>query len=168
MMTDDRFTLTPSGLESLQRELARMEDKQAHYIGDLADLANDSGDMEGREVGAYEAVVNAKVRVEGRLRQLRHVLNNATIIEYDAEAMQIQIGHRVKLWDMAAGDTVFYNLLSQPETIARRERNADSIAISASSPVGQALIGKQLGDIIEVAVPDGIAKYCVYGIEAVV
>ncbi|MEL6309898.1 MAG: GreA/GreB family elongation factor, partial [Chloroflexota bacterium] len=96
--------------------------------------------------------MEAKKRLEERLANLVDVLHNAEIIESNDPNI-INIGDRVVLLDMEFDEEMTLDLVDGAEV------NGERRAITVDSPVGRAVMGREVGDIVKVKVPDGTAKY---------
>lgn len=106
------------------------------------------------ENSEYDEAKNEQAQVEERIAKLELMVRNAKIIdESDLNTDVVNIGSTVKVKEMESGDEDEYTIVGSAE--------ADPLEgkISNESPVGQALIGKIIGDIVEVEVPDGLIKY---------
>jgi transcription elongation factor GreA len=153
----DRFILTRTGYEALQRELQELERRHKAHQAELHDvqLAIDPEAAEGAE---YDARTGAEL-IDERLTHLRRVLEYAQIMDEDPDPHRVDPGERVTVWDFAENTTRHFDLIGSQEVIYGLE------GVSIDSPVGQALLGRRVGDVIEVQVPDGIVRYAIRNIE---
>jgi transcription elongation factor GreA len=154
-----RRQLTPEGFEKLQREISRLREVDIpRAVERLKEVREDSvGNEEDPELN--DAMENKK-RLEERLDTLMDVMNNADIIE-DNDPHVINIGDRVVLLDIEYNEEMILDVVDGVEI------SADRRAITADSPVGRAIMGKKVGDVIKVKVPDGEAKYKVLSFEPI-
>jgi transcription elongation factor GreA len=156
-MAEERFYLTKEGYATLERELQILRDEERQKLAEqLADVHEDT---EYGEEATFFDVVTAKERLEQRINYLRRVLGQAEIIGDDPNPMSVDPGERVTVWDFEADEETYFDLLSGAEIAAGRR------GVSVDSPVGRALLGKQVGDVFEVEVPDGVARYAIRKIE---
>jgi transcription elongation factor GreA len=155
-MADDRFTLTRAGYERLTRELKLLEEAQSGEIQEVAEAFDDT-DF-GENAAFYDAVFD-KDRLIARISNLRHVLSRAEVIDEDPDPHRVSPGNRVTVWDLEENEQLTFTLVS-PEEVTHGVRG-----VSTDSPVGAALLGRQVGEVITVKVPDGIVRYAVRHIE---
>ena len=107
----------------------------------------------------YDDAKNEQAFVESRIVKLEKMLRNARLIsEDDIQSEVVGLGTRVKLKDLEYQDEFEYMIVSSAEA------DPGEAKISDESPLGEALIGKKPGDIIEVEVPAGIVRYQVMAI----
>lgn len=149
-MASDRIHLTRAGHERLERELRLLEEMREK---DTADVAEAFDDTDFGDNAVFYDLVFDKDRLTARIQNLRHVLSRAEIIEADAEPDQVSPGNRVTLWDAEEREELTYHIIS-PEEVTLGLRG-----ISTESPVGSALLGRSVGDVVEVEVPDGTVRY---------
>lgn len=156
-MAAERFILTPAGYELLQRDLEDLLDQSKEIAEQMADVHDDT---EFGEEATYHDVMETKERLDQRIAHLRRVLQLAEMIgEEDPDPTRADPGEAVTVWDFAEGEEVVFQLLSSEEV-------ANGLpGISIESPVGRALLGRRVGDVVEVDVPDGKARYALRKIE---
>jgi transcription elongation factor GreA len=156
-MAEERFILTPNGYEQLQRDLEALLDQSKEVAEQMADVHDDT---EFGEEATYHDVMEAKERLDQRIAHLRGVLQRAQVIgDEDPDPTRADPGEEVTVWDFSAKEQVVFQLLSSEE-VAR-----GLPGISTESPVGRALLGRRVGDVVEVDVPDGKVKYAIRKIE---
>jgi transcription elongation factor GreA len=147
---DNDFVLTKEGLEKLEAELKGLEQRKKEIIERLRD-AKDYGDIS--ENSEFDDAKNDQGFTERKINELRHIIKGAKVIDKKTCGLdKIETGCQIKL---KSGDEEFiYTLVSMAES------DPGSGKISIQSPVGQALLGKALGEIVEVNTPSGkIIKY---------
>ncbi len=156
-MANERFILTPAGYEQLQRELEDLLEQSKEVAEQMAD-AHDDTDF--GEEATYFDVMDAKERLDSRIAHLRRVLQLADVIsEEDPDPTRVDPGEYVTVWDFSAGEEAVFHLLGGEE-VAR-----GLPGVSIDSPVGKALLGGRVGDVVEVEVPDGKVRYAIRKIE---
>ncbi|MEO8607597.1 MAG: GreA/GreB family elongation factor [Chloroflexota bacterium] len=156
-MAEDRFILTPTGYETIQRDLDDLLEQSKGMAEQMAEVHDDT---EFGEEATYQNVMEDKERLEQRIAHLRGVLLRAEVIsDEDPDPTRADPGEKVTVWDFSAKAEVEFQLLSTEE-VAR-----GLAGISTESPVGQALLGRRVGDVVEVDVPDGKVKYALRKIE---
>jgi transcription elongation factor GreA len=151
-MAEERIVLTPAGFEQLQRELRMLEEMQQ---GEIEEVAEAFDDTDFGENAVFYDLVFDKDRLFERIQNLRYVLGRAEVIDEDPDPNRVSPGNRVVLWDFASKEEVTFNLIS-PEEVRHGLRG-----ISTESPVGKALLERSVGEVIEVKVPDGTARYAI-------
>lgn len=146
-----RRQLTRDGYEKLEREIYKLQEADIPAITErLRTIREDNvGNEEDSEL---HDTMESKKRLEERLSSLLEILNKAEIIEFNDPDV-INIGDRVVLFDIEYDEEMSLDLVDGIEI------SGDRRAITADSPVGQALMGKKIDDIVKVKVPDGVAKY---------
>lgn len=170
-MSQEEFTLTRRGYKALQDELVGLEEDLKRYAQQLADVNADNESDDDPDSAILYDLNNAKARIEDRIAHVNYVLANAEVVDEDPNPTKIDPGERVTLWDDDTQEEIVFDLLSSPEAVRQRENDRDDglevTAISVTSPVGKALIGREVGDVIQVNIPDGVAKYTVRKIEQI-
>jgi transcription elongation factor GreA len=158
-MAEERFVLTRNGYALLERELEDLLRRSAEEIAQQMADAHDDTEF-GEEATFFDAVV-AKEQLDQRIAHLRRVLARAEILGDDPDPTRVDPGDRITAWDFADQREVTFDLLGSAEvTYGHR-------GISIESPVGRALLGRSVGDVIEVEVPDGKARYAIRKIERI-
>ncbi len=155
IMANERFILTRTGYEQLERELRQLEAAQQEDIEEVAEAFDDT---DFGENAAYYDKVFDKDRVTERINNLRHVLARADVLDEDPDPSRVSPGNRVTVWDFEAREEITFNIVSAEE-VTHGIRG-----ISTESPVGSALLGQMVGDVVEIEVPDGVAKYAIRAI----
>ena len=155
----DRIKLTPTEMETLQAELAQMEGPKRAEIVEAIAVARGHGDLS--ENAEYHAAKERQGQVEAQLAELEDRVSRAQIIDPSTlSGDKVVFGATVTVLD--DGDKKQrYQIVGMTEADARQGR------ISYDSPLGRALIGKQVGDEVEVTVPSGDRFYLVKKIEFV-
>lgn len=151
-MASDRITLTRAGYERLERELRILEELQNQETADVAEAFDDT-DF-GDNAVFYDLVFD-KDRLLARIGNLRHVLSRAEVIEDDPEPDRVSPGNQVTVLDLDEDEEVVFNIISAQEV------SYGLRGISIESPVGKALLGHTVGEVVEVEVPAGIARYTI-------
>lgn len=152
----DEHKLTREAFEKLQREVADLKGKERSRIADAIKEAKSHGDL--RENAAYhEARLNQR-RLEARIMDLERTLQLAKIVEVSNDG-GAQMGSKLKLKDLDFDDELDLKLVSSYEADPTQD------LISISSPLGAALVGKAVGDEVEVEAPSGKQRYQILGIE---
>ncbi len=144
--------LSQEGYDKLKKELEELKSVKRPEIAQKISEARDFGDL--RENAEYHAAKEAMALLENRIAQLEETLRRAKIInKKDLSEGQVSIYTTVLLKDLVRNQQVQYTLVSPEESDFKQKK------ISTTSPVGKALLGKKVGDVVEIQVPAGTLKY---------
>lgn len=145
--------ITTRGADKLRRELERLKTVDRPQVIDAIAEARGHGDL--KENAEYHAAREQQGFIEGRISELEDQLANADVIDVATLSgnSKIVFGATVELFDLATEREVTYQIVGDGEA------NIDEGLISISSPIARALIGKQEGDVAEVAAPGGEREY---------
>lgn len=144
-MTERQTFITADGLQKLQDELHQLKTLKRREIAQRIQEAKELGDLS--ENAEYVEAKNEQSFVEGRIAELETVVKNAVIIEDAKNAEQVRVGSVVTA--SSDGTKVTYAIVGSNESDPSNGR------ISNESPLGQALIGKRVGDSFEIDTPRG-------------
>jgi len=151
-MGNGPIMLTPEGRQKLIEELEYLKgEKRREIAKDLAE-ARAHGDLS--ENAEYDAAKEAQAMNEKRVAEIESTLMRARII--DASTLptdEVFLGATVTVKDLETGEEFDYMLVSEEES------DFEANKISATSPVGGALIGHKVGDVVEIEVPAGTIQY---------
>ncbi len=151
-MANKENILTLEGLRRIEDELELLKTKKRQEVALRIKQALAFGDIS--ENSEYDEAKNEQAFVEGRIAQIENLLRNVKVIdEDDVKTDYVSVGCKVVLEDFEFGDEVEYGIVGSAEA------DPMNMKISNESPVGKALLGKVIGDLVEVAVPDGTIKY---------
>jgi transcription elongation factor GreA len=152
------FRLTAEGYDKLRRELEELKGPARMQVADAIREAKAHGDL--RENAAYHEAKLNQNRLDKRIAELEKVLQLARIVEGPTgDGTGIQLGALVKLVDLEFGDEFTVKLVGNYEADPGKD------LISVSSPLGEALAGRQVGDEIDVVAPAGTQKYRIAGVD---
>jgi len=154
-MKQNEVLLTQKGLDELKKELKELTEVQRPAVLENIQNARAMGDLS--ENGMYSAAREKQSFLEGRVRELEDILKRAKVVDGAGSDKIINLGSNVKL--EANGVEVVYSIVGATEvdTLAKK--------ISHESPLGQALMGKKLGDQVEFTAPSGTIKYKIIDIK---
>ncbi|GEM55870.1 transcription elongation factor GreA [Flavobacterium branchiophilum NBRC 15030 = ATCC 35035] len=143
---------TAEGLKKLREELDYLKNVMRPKASqDIAD-ARDKGDLS--ENAEYDAAKEAQGLLEMRIAKLEEIHSNARLIdESQLDVSKALVLSKVKIKNMANGATMTYTL------VAESEADLKSGKISVTSPIGKGLLGKSVGEIAEVTVPNGKIQF---------
>ena len=149
---------TEEGLKKLKDELQNMISVQRPAASAAIAEAREKGDLS--ENAEYDAAKDAQRDIEARIEEIEKILKNAeVVVEDEVDLDVINIGCKVKIFDMEFEEELEYKLVGSTEANSLKGK------ISNESPVGRALIGKKKGDEVEVETPGGISKYTIVSIK---
>jgi transcription elongation factor GreA len=150
-MAEKAVPMTRDGMQRLEKELEHLRavrrPEVAERIHEAKELASAQNNSE------YEEAKNEQAFVEGRIMTLEHLLSNVTVIDEEAahNASRVQLGTKVSVKDQD-GKATDYTIVGAAEA-----RPTEGM-ISNESPVGRALLGKRVGDEVQINVPRGVLK----------
>lgn len=143
---------TAEGLKKLKEELDQLRKVERPKISQQIAEARDKGDLS--ENAEYDAAKEAQGLLEMKIAQLEQLLGNARLIdESQLDTSKALILSKVKIKNIANKALMEYTLVSE------KEADLKSKKISVESPIGRGLLGKSVGDIVEVQVPSGKMKF---------
>lgn len=143
---------TEEGLQKLKDELHHMKSVERPKISQQIGEAIDKGDLS--ENAEYDAAKEAQGLLEAKIAQLSNVVANARIIdESQLDNSKILILSKVKLKNVGNGMELTYTL------VAENEANLKEGKISIDSPIGKGLLGKAVGEIADIQVPNGVMQF---------
>ncbi|HHW09987.1 MAG TPA: transcription elongation factor GreA [Firmicutes bacterium] len=151
-MAEKEVLLTQNGLSKLEKELEHLKTVKRREVAARIKHALEFGDIS--ENSEYDDAKNEQAFIEGRIANLERLLRNARLIDAEeTDENVVTVGSKVKLKDLEFGDEYEYILVGSAEADPSHNK------ISNESPVGQAVIGKQVGAIVEVNAPAGLLKF---------
>ena len=154
----DKTYLTKGGYNRLKDELDDLKTNVRQQVLEKITEAKSHGDLS--ENAEYEAAKEEQAQVESRINTLERVLSTATILdEKDIKTDRVYILTTVSLKDLDRDKEVEYTLVSSEEA------DSENGKISVKSPIGKNLLGKSVGDIVEIKVPKGMMRYEVLNIK---
>ena len=156
MSTSDKMYLTPSGVEKLSTELEKLTGVERLALAGRLRDAIKMGDLS--ENADYTAAKEDQAFLEGRILEIEEILRQAVIIEDRAPTDQVSVGNKVTIVE-ENGEPETYTLVGAQEADPRNGK------ISNESPIGDALLGKKIGDEVRVETPGGEIVFSVLKIE---
>ena len=143
--------MSKEGYDKLVAELHQMESVDLPQVRDAIAEARDKGDLS--ENFEYHAAKREQARLLGRIRFKQRVLANARVLDTsNRNADSVQLLSRVEMTNMGNASRMTYTIASPHEANLREGK------ISIKSPIGQALMGRKVGDVVEVRVPAGTLR----------
>lgn len=160
MSESKKYVMTYEGVKKLEEELEFLKTVKRKEITEKIKVALGYGDLS--ENSEYDEAKNEQAFTEGRILQLENMLKNASVVdESEIQTDIVSVGSVVKVKDYEFDEEVEYSIVGSAEA------DPMNFKISNESPVGKALVGKKIGEIVEVIVPDGINKFEVLDIRRV-
>ena len=149
--------LTYAGLKALEDELESLKVVKRKEVAAKIKEAREQGDLS--ENAEYDAAKDEQRDIEARIEELEAILKNAeVVVEDEVDFDKINVGCTVKVYDITFDEEVEFQLVGSTEA------NSLEGKISNESPVGQALIGKKIGDQVDVETQAGVIQYKVLDI----
>lgn len=149
-MPDKEFLLTPDGLARLEQELEFLRSVRRSQVAEKIQRAKEMGGTDHN--AEYEEAKNDLAFVEGRILTLEQMVKKAVIIKSEPSShSEVKIGCQVHVTDQD-GRPSHYTIVGSTEASPSEGK------ISDQSPVGQALLKKKVGDVVDVAAPAGTIK----------
>ena len=143
---------TDKGLKDLRKKLDHLKDIERPNASKAIGEARDKGDLS--ENAEYDAAKEAQGMLEMEISKLEETLSNARIIdESKLDSSKVLVHSMVKIKNLTNSVTMQYKLVAQSEA------NLAQGKISVDSPIGKGLLGKKLGDIAEIEIPNGNVKF---------
>lgn len=150
--------VTAETFERLKNELQHMKGIDRPAASYAIAEAREKGDL--KENAEYDAAKEAQGMLEAKIKHLEGVIANARILdESNIDTSKVSILTRVTLTNLTAKKKVSYKIVSESEADLKQGK------ISVTSPIGNSLLGKVIGDVVEVQVPAGLLKFKVENIE---
>lgn len=143
---------TAEGLKKLKEELNHLRDVERPKSSQAIADARDKGDLS--ENAEYDAAKEAQGLLELKIAKLEETLSNARLIdESQLDTSKVLVLSTVKLKNQQNGMTISYTLVAESEADLKAGK------ISVTSPIGKGLLGKEVGDVAEIQVPNGVLKF---------
>ena len=150
--------LTYEGLKKYEEELQELKVVKRREVAQKIKEAREQGDLS--ENAEYDAAKDEQRDIEARIEELEKILKNAEVVDEDeVDLERINIGCKVKILDIEYNEELEYKIVGSTEANSLKGK------ISNESPVGKALIGTKVGDVINVETPAGVFQYKVLEIQ---
>lgn len=154
-MTERQNFITEDGLEKLRLELSELKTVKRREIAQRIQEAKELGDLS--ENAEYVEAKNEQAFAEGRIAELEATIKNAVIIHADKKSDVVRVGSSVKVRDEQKAMNTY-------AIVGSNEADPSAGRISNESPLGQAFIGKRVGDDVTIAVPRGSRNFTIVAI----
>lgn len=144
--------LTDEGLKNYEEELEYLKTVKRKEVAEKIKVALSFGDLS--ENSEYDEAKNDQAILEARIAQVESILKNAKIIdESELSNEHIHVGSKVKVHDFDFDEDVIYQI------VGSNEADPFNGKLSDESPVGNALLDRKVGEVVEVETPDGPVKF---------
>lgn len=150
MATEESY-LTREGEDALRRELRQLVETRKPALAKKLKEAVAQGDL--KENADYHDAKEQLGFVEGRVQHIESVLMTATIVDSAGSSDEVRVGSTVVIQEIGTGENEEYRIVGSAEANPRERK------ISQKSPIGSALLGKQIGKKVSVTTPDGEIKF---------
>ena len=159
-MADKKHILTYAGLKQYEDELQNLKVVKRKEVAQKIKEAREQGDLS--ENAEYDAAKDEQRDIELRIEELEKLVKNAeVVVEEEIDVNKINIGCKVKLLDVEYDEEMEFYIVGSTEANSLQNK------ISNEAPVGRALIGKSVGDVVDVETQAGIIQYKVLEIQRV-
>ena len=157
-MEEKKNLLTFTGLKKLEEELHDLKVFKRKEVAGKIKEAREQGDLS--ENAEYDAAKDEQRDIEARIEEIEKILKNVEVVDEDeVDLDKISVGCRVKVYDIEFDEEREFSLVGSSEANSLKGK------ISNESPVGKALIGAKVGDVVEVETQAGLIQYKVLEIQ---
>ena len=157
-MEEKKNLLTFTGLKKLEEELHDLKVVRRKEVAGKIKEAREQGDLS--ENAEYDAAKDEQHDIEARIEEIEKILKNVEVVDEDeVDLEKIRVGCRVKVYDIEYDEEMEFSLVGSSEANSLKGK------ISNESPVGKALIGAKVGDVVEVETQAGLIQYKVLEIQ---
>ena len=147
-----QILLTDEGLKNLEHELESLKTVKRKEVAEKIKEARSFGDLS--ENSEYDEAKNEQAMVEARIAELEAILKQVKIVdEDDLNHEIISVGSKVRVYDQEFKEELTFQIVGSTET------DPDNGKISDESPIGKALLGHNVGDNVEVEVPEDVLHF---------
>ena len=144
--------LTEEGLKNLESELENLKTVRRKEVAEKIKIARSFGDLS--ENSEYDEAKDEQAIIEARIVEIEAMLKNVKVIDdHELSTELVNVGSKVKVEDLEYSEVIDYKIVGPSEADPSEGR------ISDESPVGAALIGHEVGEIVKVETPGGICTY---------
>ena len=159
-MAEKKNILTYAGLKQYEDELQNLKVFRRKEVAQKIKEAREQGDLS--ENAEYDAAKDEQRDIELRVEELEKLLKNAeVVVEDEIDLEKISVGCQVKVLEMDEDEEMEFRIVGSTEANSLQNK------ISNESPVGHALLGKKVGDVVDVETQVGVIQYKVLEIRRV-
>lgn len=159
-MAEKKNILTYAGLKQYEDELHNLKVVKRKEVAQKIKEAREQGDLS--ENAEYDAAKDEQRDIELRIEELEKLLKNAeVVVEEEIDLEKINIGCKVKVYEIEEDEEMEFKIVGSTEANSLQNK------ISNESPVGRALLGRKVGDIVDVETQVGVIQYKILEIQRV-
>ena len=150
--------LTYAGLQELEAELEDLKLNKRKEVAQKIKEAREQGDLS--ENAEYDAAKDEQRDIEARIEEIEKILKNVEVVgEDDVDDTRISVGSHIVIHDLEYDEELEFSIVGSTQTNSLKGK------ISNESPLGMALIGHEIGDVVEVEMGEVVSKYKVIDIK---
>ncbi|MCI9618000.1 MAG: transcription elongation factor GreA [Eubacterium sp.] len=150
--------LTYAGLQELEAELEDLKLNKRKEVAQKIKEAREQGDLS--ENAEYDAAKDEQRDIEARIEEIEKILKNVEVVgEDDVDDTRISVGCHILIHDLEYDEELEFSIVGSTQTNSLKGK------ISNESPLGMALIGHEIGDVVEVEMGEVVSKYKVLDIK---
>nr|WP_027872257.1 transcription elongation factor GreA [[Eubacterium] cellulosolvens] len=158
MAEPKKTIMTYAGLKALESELEDLQVNKRKEIAEKLKEARAQGDLS--ENAEYDAAKDEQAQIEARIEEIEGILKNAdVVVEEEADSNTVNIGCKIKVLDKTYDEELEFQIVGSTEANSLKGK------ISNESPVGRALLGHEIGDVVTIETPVGDEQYEILVIE---
>lgn len=158
MAEEKKIILTSAGLASLEEELENLKVVRRKEVAAKIKEARAQGDLS--ENAEYDAAKEEQAEIEARIATIEKMFRNVEVIDEDElNTGKVNLGNKVTVYDEEFEEEVTYTIVGPAEA------DPAGLKLSNESPLGMALMGHSVGDVVENNAPDGILKFKILEIQ---
>ena len=159
-MAEKKNILTYAGLKQYEDELQNLKVYRRKEVAQKIKEAREQGDLS--ENAEYDAAKDEQRDIEARIEELEKLLKNAeVVVEDEIDLEKINVGCKVKVFEIDEDEEMEFRIVGSTEANSLQNK------ISNESPVGRALLGRKVGDIVDVETQVGVIQYKILEIQRV-
>ena len=159
-MAEKKNILTYAGLKQYEDELQNLKVYRRKEVAQKSKEAREQGDLS--ENAEYDAAKDEQRDIELRIEELEKLLKNAeVVVEDEIDLEKINVGCKVKVFEIDEDEEMEFRIVGSTEANSLQNK------ISNESPVGRALLGRKVGDIVDVETQVGVIQYKILEIQRV-
>ena len=144
--------LTSEGLNKLENELEQLKSVRRKEVSEKIKVALSFGDLS--ENSEYDEAKNEQAIVEARISEIEQMLKHVTVLDEDGISTEcVSVGSKITVKHLKSGKMDTYKIVGSTEAAPLEKK------ISDESPVGKALLGHRIGEIVDVETPSGVIQY---------
>lgn len=152
-----QIVVTESSFQKLKDELDYLKNVKRKEAAENVGIARSYGDLS--ENSEYDEAKNEQAKIEAQISELEETISHAKVIsDNEIQTDSVSVGVSVTIYDMDYDEEIEYFIVSSREVDPLHNK------ISDQSPIGKALMGTKVGDVVSVEVPDGVANFRIVNI----